>query len=393
MTKYIDFFEKNFDVGLMVLIFLKTFIIMGNVSQDPSFFSNLDSLSNLLLLALLLIKRWTPLELGVLLVATPMLVLTHYLAKDGALLWSFLIIMLVIGVPKKKVLISYLTAAVAKNAMTFILSFFGLYHPFTQLKPGTDIVRYNFGFAHANTLHMFCFVMVACYLVIRQDQIKKYELVILLLLNFLLFYYSFSRTATMLIVLLIAISFVLTFNPFKINQYMKKIMKYAIIITFAGAFLVMILSFAYHLTPNNLIELFNRLLSRRIEQANWYFTENGLSLMGQYIPEIFVKESMQFVLDNGYMRVLIQFGFIPFILLMTGLILTSKRLYEASSYYELSMLCVSLIFFILENYLGFIFINISLVYISVIFEARRIQTYSMIELPFKREKIKELFIR
>lgn len=84
---------------------------------------------------------------------------------------------------------------------------------------------------------------------------------------------------------------------------------------------------------------------------------------------------------------------IPFALLIVGLALESKRLYEDSKYYELSMLCISLVFFVLENYLGFIFINISLVYISIIFETERKKTYSMIELSFRRKKIRELFIR
>src|SRR5699024_5814313 len=144
------------------------------------------------------------------------------------------------------------TAAVIKNVMTFLLSFLGIYQPFTQLKPGTDIIRYNFGFAHSNTLHMFLFVMVGAYLILRKNNIKKMELVLLLVLNMLLFYYSFSRTSTILIVLLIVISYLLTYQPFGIGHHIKKTVKYGTLLAFATPLFVMVLSLTYHLSSNSM---------------------------------------------------------------------------------------------------------------------------------------------
>lgn len=389
--KYIDFAEKKFELGLLLFIFLKTFFIMGNVSKDPAIFSLLDGTSNLLLVVLLLIKKWTKIEVWILGIMIPLLVFTYYTSKDGVLLWSFLVIMLAIDISKEKIMTSFLIASFSKNMMTFILSFFGIYTPFTQVKPGSGIVRYSFGFAHANTLHLFCFAMLVAYVVIRKEKIMKLEYIFLSLLNLILFYFTVSRTATILIMLLLLVSYVLFHKPIKSEKTINGLMKWSSILVLMMAFTIMIVSFTYHLTSNGIIEKLNLLLSRRIEQANWYFTENGLSLAGQYIPQIFVRESLSFVLDNGYMRVLIQFGVLPFLILMSSLIFTIRKLYLDQRYSELAVVTISLLIFVLENYLGFIFINISLIFISIIFESNREGKYSFIRLPFEHSKIKELF--
>lgn len=59
MEKCLNFFEEKFDLCLMIFIFSKTLVIMGNVSQDPVVFSLIDTISSLLLLSLLLIKKWS----------------------------------------------------------------------------------------------------------------------------------------------------------------------------------------------------------------------------------------------------------------------------------------------------------------------------------------------
>ncbi|MDE8276475.1 hypothetical protein PT201_02175 [Erysipelothrix rhusiopathiae] len=359
--------EKGYDSYLKNLfIFLKTFEVMGNVNADPSFFKVLKMINILILLFALFLTNFTTKALIISTIILALMFVSYRNSKDGALVWTFLIITACASLKKESFFRSFLLGTLTKNSMTFILSFFGIYTPFIERKPGTEIMRYSFGFAHANTLHLLFFISVVTFLLIIKKDQKISKLINIMTINFCLYHFTKSRTAMLMVTVLLIGTLIYDLFSYTINR--DRICKYMFWVLFSmlviSIGLVILASINYtQLKDISFISSLNRSLSGRLEQAHWYFNNYGMSMFGKYIPEI--MESPRpgvFVLDIGYMRTLIQFGVVPFTIFLILQIKVIHTLYIEHRYYECFVILCSGFYWLIEHYYYYILFNPLLIY-------------------------------
>ncbi len=224
-------------------------------------------------------------------------------------------------------------------------------------------VRFNFGFSHPNTLGMVivCFVLV--WIVLRYSRLKWFDFagwVGCILFEWLV---PNSRTAA----LVIAILLVLVLLQKKLDLFRFRFIQ---LCCYLAAPALAVFSYAascgYH-ENSGIYQLLNTLFSDRLRFGHAFLEKYDLTLFGQRITRVNQVASvttgaeMQ-ILDNGYLRILLQLGlvtFIVFLVILTYVLyhslmqkhyavtigLLALAFYTVSEYFISSLFCNSFLFF------------------------------------------------
>lgn len=198
---------------------------------------------------------------------------------------------------------------------------------FAPLESSEERYRMNLGFSHYNTLGMVIVCIVMLWILLRYEKVCWLDYLIWISAAYFVWEVPNSRTSSLCIMILIAGVFLgRCFDLFRFRAV--KIL--ALSVFPAMAAFSYFTSFFY--TPdNNLLAALNTLFTGRLSYGNFYLNKYKIPLLGQKIrrisPTIAVKNGLLAeILDNGYLRVLLQLGIITFIVLM---LIFSYILYKA----------------------------------------------------------------
>jgi len=178
-------------------------------------------------------------------------------------------------------------------------------------------------------------------------------------LNIGLYILTRSRTGLLTVFCMIAIA-----TLYALPRFRKWTMRLSVpLFVFIVVFQLFLTIFYQKSSP--LMEYINGLLMGRAMQAQYYLLHYHVSMFGTYIPDL-TRTTFHYYLDFGYSRLLINFGWLTLLLYVfanvhTLLIYKSRRKPE----YMLLIMTFAIAGFT-ENYIYYCYINITLMFFSVL---------------------------
>ena len=211
------------------------------------------------------------------------------------------------------------------------------------------------GFEHHNYIGRCAFTFITCYIFLRFDKFKWFDLIPCVIVFYICYFVSKTRTAALLI--LAATLLVLFFKLLKFfgEKTNKNIVAFTV-------YFIMILSIAFSifmcLTYNSgsaFYEFFDDLLTTRFSSANSIFSNYGFSILGQDVTLVSTIEAKEqgitaIVLDNAYMHLLIRFGLLLSALVIGGYFYSAKIALREKNYGILIIIAIIFVCGIAETW-------------------------------------------
>lgn len=196
-----------------------------------------------------------------------------------------------------------------------IFSFFRLEHTIYRVhaKLGLGyIFRWSLGFTHPNILHITYFTLCALLLYEMEDNYKFRHFIYLMAGNVLVFLYSISYTGFGIVTVLLIGGLYVRIRPqFSIAE---KILANLVLPVCLISSLVIPL-FLHHEKYGEIVQKLNSMVNTRIRLAELFLKPEYFSLFGMDISGV-LNETVS--IDNSYVWVYINYGLIPFAIIMLG---------------------------------------------------------------------------
>lgn len=179
---------------------------------------------------------------------------------------------------------------------------------------------YSFGQTNPNMLSHFVVMEIVIWIYFRYNRFTWLELFILIILSFLIGMLTKCRTGIGISVLIVCTAFLCDGNK-HFREFLRKSINYIclsiVIISILGVVLFNVVPF---------FSLLNRVLSNRFWLAQIYLGLYGLKPFGVDISDAIDQLGYTVVLDAGYIRMIINYGIIYFLLYIFIFLRTCKKL-------------------------------------------------------------------
>ena len=232
------------------------------------------------------------------------------------------------------------------------LNLLGFTHNNDVTRIGESTIRYALGFHHPNTFAVYTMMLGLEFIYLNRTD-KKIKSFIFVIIIFGLNYFLTDSRAAMIIEILMIIYLTIPSNVIQ-KLFENKIIKNGITLSFLILlFLSLFLTFNYS-KNNNLLYKVNELTSSRIMLANMYIKKYSVfSLFGQEISEtnrfIDSKQNPNYIpLDNGYVHLILKFGFLTTIIFFLFYFIALKRLYENKNYILIFIIFILNLYLVME---------------------------------------------
>ncbi len=221
-------------------------------------------------------------------------------------------------------------------------------------------VRHSMGFKNPNLISLYLTVVVfeIMYLV-KNKKIVLFTVAIIILE--IVEYFVLNTKTTVLILPVGLLFYILYAKKEKMvkhgfqNHFIKKIIfSLPIILSFLAVISICI----YNINPD-IISLLNKLTSGRIEYCTIFYNFYGFSIFGNNIPDIIFD---RYVLDNMYLKLLIKYGIVQFIVFIGILLLNTKKAYRNKRYDVLFFIVMLELYGIMESIVIIPSLNIFILY-------------------------------
>ncbi len=181
---------------------------------------------------------------------------------------------------------------------------------------GIDIARRRFGFGHQNSIGQLSLVIFLCYLYLRYKKFGVLD-VAGCLVGVILLYFVVS-TKTVAFIIAIGVVLVLVSKVIGWKRTLILCVVLGCLSVFAGLYL------AWIYDPNNgFLKSLDSLLSGRLSYAHSFVSEYPVLPFGQELELISTNQARDLnveprVLDNAYINLLLQYGFVSLVLVMAA---------------------------------------------------------------------------
>lgn len=205
-----------------------------------------------------------------------------------------------------------------------ILYFFGITNQSQWERTGQGI-RYSLGFRYTTFGPMYFMCIVFSYLSIKRKEINFVETIVILTLNYLLYYFTNTRGVYFLVILVVLF--------FWIKKYIPSIFKskFYYIISVWSIPIMAALCIIAPLMYNKIFYQYDEFFSDRIRYGKYAIDRYGLSsLFGNNITWTSTKDGN--LVDSSYLRILLQYGWIFFILIILGFMFVQHRNFKMKNY-------------------------------------------------------------
>ena len=222
------------------------------------------------------------------------------------------------------------------------------------------VVRNSLGFGHPNVLGG---VLLSVCCEISYLKYKKHSFLKILFFAISIIICEFvcdSRSTEICILLLIILNYV--YPLFENNKIIRKVLPFTFIILLLVSYYT---GNAYG-THNSLVMKLDSIFSDRIRSIYLFLQNYNINLLGNYLEYygMWGERSSLTVLDNAYMRLLIEYGIITTSFFALAFYRIIKQAYNENKYKIIVPVIVLLVYGLMENYMYFIIYDVFLMYLS-----------------------------
>lgn len=239
--------------------------------------------------------------------------LVYYESREKGILFMMFLILGMKNISVKKVFHVGLWVWSVCAIVLSIFSFYRLedtiYRVHAKMGLG-HIFRWSLGFTHPNILHITYLALCAFIVYELAEKYNFKHFVLLMLGNLLVFFFSISYTGFGIVAILLVGMLYVKVRP-KFWYLEKMVINLVLPVIMIVSFLMPIMLFEPHVTA--LIQKLNFLLNTRIYLARQFLVPEYMSLFGVRIADV-VQSSM--TMDNSFIWGFINYGIVPFVLLM-----------------------------------------------------------------------------
>lgn len=291
-------------------------------------------------------KSYTPKEIILSVIVLVAFVIPAIVAHYAFL---FLLAFLMVGakdVDFKKILMVYLLVGVTIMVVAFSASQYGFIEDLTYVasRGETQFTRHSFGILYPTDYAAHLFYMVLATVILFQKQLSTMAKVWLSLLVGLSVYLTSNAQTTTICLIVFAVLCIMEWVFRKYMGQIEKVLRWAPVLCAAGFFaLVKLYDNARQWTIDLNEWLSNRLLYSKIAMI-WI----PRKLFGQYVVEngnglAEGTTENYFFLDDSYIRILVEYGYIAFIVVFVLLFLLSKKAAEKKQFiFVIALVAISI---------------------------------------------------
>lgn len=261
---------------------------------------------------------------------------------NSSMLELLLIILMLKDIPLKKILKNIFFVQICSFLSTIVLYFVGVLPDRIVIRDG--VIRNSIGFWHPNTGGvMLLSILILSFILIKNRRSQLLFTVTTDIVGGILFLYTNSRTSITLLVFA-TIIFLCNIIFSNWNMYIFRF-KWFIPTMFTIMTLLSYYSSSLYLKGNVWIQKLNSLMTNRISLGSKFINEYGLSIFGQNVRYYSTNYSQErvvgaqyWVLDNVFLKYIINYGVAMFILLfiyffLISFFLNKKDLVVWNSYF------------------------------------------------------------
>lgn len=239
----------------------------------------------------------------------------YYESRQIAIFFIVFTVLGMKGVSMKKVihiaLWVWAVCAVLLSSVSFFFLEHTVYRVHAKLGLG-HIFRWSLGFTHPNILHI-TYLFLCALIILKLEERYDFKVFLLLMLgNFLVFFYSISYTGFGIVVLLLAGGLYVRLRPrfcFVEKLLANLVLPVCLILSFVLPF------FLFHHPLSRIVQKLNFMLNTRIWLAEQFLRSEYTSLFGADVSQI-VKSSMN--MDSSYIWCFINYGLVFTVVILLG---------------------------------------------------------------------------
>lgn len=326
--------ELIFFVALAIYMLAKTIeisTIFNEIGWMPQFMKLLRYLSYVIILVKLLYDSiYLKLEIVKLILIFLLLGLISLHINSNVLFCSFFFIIAARNIDIRKLLLGALWIQLILTIMIAVASQIGLVSDWMYNIEGRN--RHSLGYIYPSYIASIFFYMILAYMYIRKEKLHLLETIMIGVLNCIIFVLTDSKTSFVLTFLAIVVFFVLKYykKELKNNLISKLLYSYSVF----GIAIISIVTCIVYNDENNFLVKINSFINNRLIMGHNALMEHGVTLFGEKIRWIgfgglgyttsALKEEYNFV-DCSYVKVLLDYGIIFFVIMLSGYALVSYR--------------------------------------------------------------------
>lgn len=288
-----------------------------------------------------------------------MIIVSHLSNNYNLLLFEMLIIASK-NVEFRKIVKIDMIIRIICIAILFLLCREGFINNYTATINGS--LKQAYGWLHPNTFGAISSIVILEYLYLNWNKLTVLKAGFAATLIIIVFFISASRTNVYLITFTLFFSYFMKhFKFLRENRVINEICVYIYPIMAVVSFLLV---FLYN-KGYSIGVFLNDLTTGRLYLANLFYKEYGISMLGQPLKIITTRQALKYgltpaVLDMAYMRLIIQYGVIYFIVFIVLNTLTQKKIIKQKKYPELMLMIFFAIIGLAENTVLYLYMNIGL---------------------------------
>lgn len=297
----------------------------------------------------------------------------YYFSRDGMPLYLILVVFSfrhdeLIGVMK-----IYLISNILIFIIAFILGKIGILAT-TTTDTISGILKDTVGFRNPNTDGMIIFTIITTMLSIKSRIVKKnniYKILLFWVLQLFLIYLLVKSGARGAEVGVILSYFIYWLNLVLNNKKLLGYISYIIIAVSLIFSYVSITSSVY--TTGSLFYKLNGIFTGRIGLNYLFLNYYGVKVFGQSIHYSTISSSTQvyWYLDNSFIKILINYGFLFFVLFISYYIFIIFLALKKKEYYLLIPLVSFFAYGVVEQALMLYYVNLTALFLGVLYQAEK----------------------
>lgn len=290
-------------------IYLFAYIMTGSTFSADYLYTVIKIVACLMLILKLILQKYTPLQFLAVIAFASIGMLSILFSHDESFALLILFVAASRGISVKSLAKIVFTEAVMLTILLVLLSQLGIVRDITNI--GAEGIRHSWGFAHPNRFGSILLAICCAWATIRFPDFKLADVIFCLAAFLLAWKVAYSRTSSVLI--LATIIAALLFSMAKTATFKKRLLGVLPVLFLACVAISIAMTLAFS-PEDTFLSSLNSKLSDRLLYAKTYFNAYpplpfGRDLGGAVVQ---VGSSMELVLDIGYDRLLLCFGYIPF---------------------------------------------------------------------------------
>lgn len=323
--------RKKINVFLFyVAYFLFTISILMSTVSFIEPYCRLLNISSMILISIVFVfqsEKYTFKEFSLILLLLLLSLFSYYITNNILLLNIALFLVASKNIELKEFIKKDFKIRLMIYLIIILLYFLGLTKSVIILR-NDGTIRNAFGFVHPNHFAYHFMILMFEYTFLRDKTLKFIQWVIILLFSLLIDIISDSRTVFLIILIYYISNLFINKNLFN-KKIIKSVNKNIFLLMFLLSFTLELL----YINNTSIGLLLNDLTSQRIKYIDLFLMKYGVLPFGQpllYVSSVnaAIYKSRIMILDNLYFRLLINYGYIYFILILCSSKLLIKRLYD-----------------------------------------------------------------